>query len=136
MEPMNQVMGIKFDQVEKMTGLPEYRNGGLFVDLGVLTLKKEDYERGLAQQDQSGAEKVPKFAAFDPVVVEWRALTIVLLDMTAQKIRENLGLSKEELQLASILEGGTWKAGREIAAQLRPQTKGPPIAIISDGTVF
>ncbi|ORY02648.1 DUF1688-domain-containing protein [Basidiobolus meristosporus CBS 931.73] len=136
MEPMTKVMGIKFEQVQKMTGLPEYRNGGLFVDLGVLTLKDNDQERGLAQSDQSGKETVPKFAPFDPVVVEWRALTIVLLDMTAEKIREKLGVNSEELQLASILEGGTWKAGREIAAQLRPQTKGPPIAIVSDGTVF
>ncbi|PLZ53845.1 DUF1688 family protein, partial [Fischerella thermalis] len=34
-----------------------------------------------------------------------------------------------------ILQGGTWTAGRKIAAQLR--TGGiPPIQIESDGTVF
>ncbi len=36
----------------------------------------------------------------------------------------------------SLFNLGTWKAGREIAAKLRPDTKGPPIEVISDGTVF
>jgi len=34
-----------------------------------------------------------------------------------------------------VLEGGSWAAGREIAAKLRPGG-GPPFTIISDGTVF
>jgi len=38
--------------------------------------------------------------------------------------------------LPKVLEAGTWKLGREIAAELRPDSKGPPINIISDGTVF
>jgi hypothetical protein len=38
------------------------------------------------------------------------------------------------MPLACVLEGGTWSAGRRIAAQrLRG---GPPLNIVSDGTVF
>lgn len=40
------------------------------------------------------------------------------------------------LTLAQILESATWKGGREIARQKRPETGGPPIEIESDGTVF
>jgi hypothetical protein len=39
------------------------------------------------------------------------------------------------LPLARILQGGTWAAGRTIAKRLRPDG-GPPLKIISDGTVF
>jgi hypothetical protein len=69
------------------------------------------------------------------VVVEWRSLTIVLLDRLAARIRQKLGLSADELPLMKVLEGGTWSAGRRIARQLRPDGS-PPIAIASDGTVF
>jgi uncharacterized protein DUF1688 len=41
----------------------------------------------------------------------------------------------DELPLARILEGGTWAAGRAVAAELRPGGP-PPIRIRSDGTVF
>ena len=37
--------------------------------------------------------------------------------------------------LASILEGGTWAAGRAIAFARRPDGA-PPLKVISDGTVF
>jgi hypothetical protein len=39
------------------------------------------------------------------------------------------------MPLASVLEGGTWAAGREIARRIRPDG-GPPLSIVSDGTVF
>ncbi|KAH6570839.1 hypothetical protein BASA62_004141 [Batrachochytrium salamandrivorans] len=86
--------------------------------------------------DRKGPESVPRFNVFDDAVVEWRALTVGLLDMVADCVRKRLGLSKDQLPLAKVLEAGTWKAGREIAASLRPITRGPPIDIISDGTVF
>ncbi|CAG8667683.1 272_t:CDS:2, partial [Racocetra persica] len=141
-EPMIKILGITFKGLEQMTGLPEYRNGGLFVDTGVLTLKQLDVERGikyykqnsLTSGIQSEAEIVPMFEADDSVVVEWRAMTVILLDKVAEEVRNKLGLSKEQLSLAQVLEAGTWKAGREIAASLRPITRGPPIAIKSDGT--
>ena len=71
----------------------------------------------------------------DPWVVEWRALTVALLDELAPLVREALGASAADLPLARILEGGTWAAGRQIAAERRPGG-GPPVVIDSDGTVF
>ncbi len=69
------------------------------------------------------------------IVVEWRALTVAGLDMIAEEVRQQLGLDRAALPLAKVLEGGTWAAGRRIAAQKRPDG-GPPIRLISDGTVF
>ncbi|MGH6916785.1 MAG: DUF1688 family protein, partial [Geminicoccaceae bacterium] len=69
------------------------------------------------------------------VVVEWRALTVALIDELAGGIRKKLGMSVAELSLPKILEGGTWSAGRKIAAELRPGG-GPPLQVISDGTLF
>ena len=48
MQPMSKLIHIHFAGAELMTGLPEYRNGGLFIDTGLLTLKPEDEQRGLA----------------------------------------------------------------------------------------
>ncbi|KAJ2767553.1 hypothetical protein IWQ56_003282, partial [Coemansia nantahalensis] len=112
---------------ESLTGLPEYRNGGLLVDMGVLELNAADRERGLAA---GGA--VPQFDGGDPVIVEWRALTVVLLDKVAELVRQKCGLPDDaipDMFLARVLEGGTWKAGREIAARLRGDSKDPPINI-------
>src|ERR1700760_2539723 len=47
MVPMTKLLNVHFAGAELMTGLPEYRNGGLLVDTGLLTLKKADAERGL-----------------------------------------------------------------------------------------
>jgi hypothetical protein len=105
-----------------LTGLPEYRNGGLLVDLGVLVPKHDDVR---------GAIHAPG----DEVIVEWRALTVALIDRVAQGVRERLGKSPVQMPLASVLEGGTWAAGRAVAARLR-EGGGPPIRIASDGTVF
>ncbi|KAJ3104311.1 hypothetical protein HDU97_009387 [Phlyctochytrium planicorne] len=127
MEPLG-LLGIKFEGLENMTGLAEYRNGGLFVDFGVITLKP-------AVKATFGSQ-IPVFNVYDDAVVEWRALTVGLLDKVGKSVREKLGMSEEELPLVKVLEAGTWKLGREIAAKLRPSTKGPPIEIISDGTVF
>ncbi|KAJ2363338.1 hypothetical protein H4S02_011147, partial [Coemansia sp. RSA 2611] len=113
-----------------------YRNGGLFVDMGVLTLRDADRQRGLMQ----GSGGVPHFNGFDPVIVEWRAMTVVLLDRVAEIVRQKCcdasGCPVPDMFLSRVLEAGTWKAGREMAARLRPDTKDPPINIISDGTLF
>ncbi|KAG6845150.1 hypothetical protein H0H87_012946 [Tephrocybe sp. NHM501043] len=128
-EVLQKVAKWKIDGLEDLTGLPEYRNGGLLVDLGVLTLKS-----GLLPIDpKSGLPKVPPS---HPAIVEWRALTVIELDRIANTIRTKLGLTAEQLTLAQVLEGATWKGGREIAKQKRPETNGPPIEIESDGTVF
>jgi hypothetical protein len=110
--------GVRVDGVEALTGLPEYRNGGLFLDTGVLALR------------DPGAAGRP-LAVGDPVVVEWRALTVALLDRVAARVRTALGV---DLPLACVLEGGTWAAGRALAQRLRAGA--PPLAIASDGTVF
>lgn len=120
-EPLQQA-GVGVSGVDGLTGLAEYRNGGLFVDAGVLALK-----------DPTEAER--PHAVDSTLVVEWRALTVALLDDVAALIRSRLGLTPEQFPLAKALEGGTWAAGRRIAREKRPGGA-PPIAVISDGTVF
>lgn len=108
--------------VDGLTGLPEYRNGGLLLESGVLSLK-----------DPADAEKA--HAVDSALVVEWRALTVALLDRIAEIIRTKLGFSAEEFPLAKVLEGGTWATGRRLA-RARRSDGSPPLTIISDGTVF
>jgi hypothetical protein len=131
MVPFQRVLGMQWINAESLTGLAEYRNGGLFVDLGALTLKKEALDRGLKESGQ----ELPLFDVGDDVIVEWRAMTVVLLDVVYTMIlaRMDNGI---HLTMAQVLEAGTWKSGREIAAQRRPKTKSSPILIKSDGTVF
>jgi len=126
---MEKILNWKVLGLEDMTGLPEYRNGGLFVDLGVLSLR-EDLELGPFLPKGS---QIPRFSPSHPAIIEWRALTVILLDRTADGLRTKLGAS---LTLPQILESATWKGGREIAKIKRPETAGPPIEIESDGTVF
>ena len=114
--------GIAVGGLDALTGLPEYRNGGLLIDAGVLVPSRP---RKLAK---------PMTPA-DPWIVEWRALTVALLDDLAPMVRTLLGVSADALPLACILEGGTWAAGRAIAAELR-KTGAPPVTVDSDGTVF
>jgi hypothetical protein len=120
-EPL-QWSGIRVTDIDGLTGLAEYRNGGLFVDAGVLKLRDPD----------QAARPNPVDSA---LVVEWRALTVALLDRIAPLVREQLGLTAEAFPLACVLEGGTWGAGRRLARDKRPDA-GPPIAVTSDGTVF
>ena len=68
-------------------------------------------------------------------VVEWRALTLALIDRLADRVRDKLQLTSEQLPLAKVLQGGTWSAGRLLARQLR-RDGGPPLRVISDGTLF
>jgi hypothetical protein len=121
-EPL-QWAGIEVVNIDGLTGLAEYRNGGLFVDTGVLALR-----------DSADARQAHPVGS--PLVVGWRSLTVALLDRLAPMVRERLGVSAKAFPLACVLEGGTWAAGRRIARQLRPDDGGPPITVISDGTVF
>lgn len=114
--------GISVHDIDGLTGLAEYRNGGLFVDGGVIVPRDEKI---LAE----------KHSPDSPVVVEWRALTVALLDELAPLVRAELHKSADEFPLAKMLEGGTWAAGRRLARERRTDG-GPPLAIISDGTVF
>jgi hypothetical protein len=108
--------------MEQLTGLPEYRNGGLLLDLQVLTLK---------DMAAVSKEHLPQ----SELVVEWRALTVYLLDKIAADVRTFMGKRSEEMPLATILQGGTWSAGRRIAKKLRSEG-GSPLLIRSDGTIF
>lgn len=121
LEPL-QELGLHITDLNQLTGLSEYRNGGLCLDLGLLEPKQDEVLSKPHTPDST-------------VIVEWRALTVILLDRIAETLRSRLGKTEEELPLAKVLEGGTWAAGRKIAAQLRPGGI-PPIQLISDGTVF
>ncbi|KAK0720153.1 hypothetical protein B0H67DRAFT_486877 [Lasiosphaeris hirsuta] len=145
MQPMQSIMKIQFAGQDLLTGLPEYRNGGLFIDLGVLTLKLDDQQRGLQHYTEycqrtgsSGIEVAPMFKPDDDVIVEWRGVTVGFLDILCTEVNKALQkeLAGNELNLAQVLEAGSWKGGREIAEVSRPNTKEPPILIDSDGTVF
>ncbi len=120
-EPL-QWCGIAVSDIDGLTGLSEYRNGGLFVDCGVLQLR-----------DPADAARAHEVAS--TLVVEWRALTVALLDRLANDMRRRLNMDEKALPLAKVLEGGTWAAGRVIARRLRADGS-PPLKVISDGTVF
>jgi hypothetical protein len=113
--------GWSVEGLDELTGLAEYRNGGLFVDSGVL-IPKSNVD--LTRSYEPGSE----------LIVEWRALTLALLDRVAEKVRSRLGRSASELPLVKILEGGSWAAGRVLARERRGGA--PPIKFKSDGTVF
>lgn len=115
--------GLQITALDALTGLPEYRNGGLFIDMGVLRPKRDEL---LTVAQDAGSE----------AIVEWRALTVILLDQLADRIRTQLGMTPAQLPLARVLEGGSWSAGRRIAKRLRPDTGGPPVRLESTGTVF
>jgi hypothetical protein len=116
--------GIQFVDKWLLTGLAEYRNGGLFIDSGLLkTVDPEALSR--------------EYKVDDEFVVEWRALTVALLDRTAVGVWDRLGVTQTQMPLASVLEGGTWQAGRDIATELRGADGAPPpVMIISEGNVF
>jgi hypothetical protein len=113
--------GVEVIELDGLTGLPEYRNGGLLIDSGVIVPRDP---RLLA----------PLWKPSDEPIIEWRALTVTLLDELAPMVRERLGPAAAGLPLAAILEGGTWAAGRQIALERRDGS--PPLRIDSDGTVF
>ncbi len=79
----------------------------------------------------------PDFSLTAPAepIVEWRALTVALLDRLAERVREALGPGAAALSLGQVLQGGTWQAGRELAREHRPDS-GPPIRVASGGTLF
>jgi len=120
-EPL-QGAGLRVIGLNELTGLAEYRNGGLFLDCGVI----EPRDPAIVHR--------PLDALSEPVV-EWRALTVTLLDRLAVLVRERLGMNASGFPLASVLEGGSWAAGREIAFERRKDGS-PPLTIVSDGTLF
>ncbi len=121
MEPIQEA-GLPFENPDDLTGLPEYRNGGLFLDLEILVPREPG---ALAKA----------YRPEDLFLIEWRALTVALLDELAPRVRQRLGVTATEFPLVKLLQAGTWQAGREVAAEKRPGGA-PPLNIESDGTVF
>lgn len=121
LEPLQRA-GIQVRDVGALTGLPEYRNGGLLVDMAVLI-------------PRDGTSLQRAHAVAGPFVVEWRALTVALLDQLVPQVAQRLRLAADSLTTARVLEGGTWAAGRRIARERRADG-GPPFQILSDGTVL
>jgi hypothetical protein len=114
--------GVEVAGLDELTGLAEYRNGGLFLDCGVI------------EPRNPSLLKRPLDASSEPVV-EWRALTLALLDRLGPRVRERLGKNTRDFPLACVLEGGSWAAGREIAFERRGDGRAP-LTIVSDGTFF
>jgi hypothetical protein len=121
LEPLEEA-GLAVTGLDELTGLPEYRNGGLLLDLGLIAPTQDDFLRRT-------------HTVGDEAVVEWRALTVIALDRIADSVRRELRVSADAFPLARVLEGGTWAAGRRIAAERR-DGGGPPVSVASDGTVF
>ncbi|MGB0452113.1 MAG: URC4/urg3 family protein [Bacteriovoracaceae bacterium] len=120
-EPIEEA-GFKILNPHHLTGLAEYRNGGLLIDKGLISLRDPEL---LKVSHKPSSE----------IIIEWRALTITLLDQIADIVRESLGFSAKEFPLAKVLEGGTWWAGRKAAKEKRSDGT-PPLKLDSDGTVF
>jgi hypothetical protein len=120
-EPL-QHAGFGITDIDRLTGLAEYRNGGLMLDSGLLTLREP-------------ANMQVSRPVHSELVVEWRALTVALLDELLPLVRERLNVPKQDFPLGAMLEGGTWAAGRKLAREKRP-SGAPPLTIVSDGTVF
>ena len=120
-EPLEE-LGIDIVGLDSLTPLAEYRNGGLLIDCGLI---KPKHDAVISQAHPGSSE----------VITEWRALTVALIELLATRLRDKLDLSPLDLPLAKVLEGGTWAAGRRIARERRPDG-GPPITLLSDGTLF
>lgn len=114
LEPLSQ-HGIVITNIKQLTGLPEYRNCGLMLDSGVLELKDPKFK------DMTHAPE-------SELIVEWRALTVILLDQIAKIVAEKLRKTTVEFPLIRVLEGGTWWSGRAIAQKLRDDG-GPPLKV-------
>src|SRR5204862_2223969 len=95
--------GIMVTDRDHLTALPEYRNGGLLLDTGVLQLVE-------------AADAARTWDVGNELVVEWRALTVALLDELAPLVRARL--AAPALPLACLPRGGPWGAGRGPAGGL------------------
>jgi hypothetical protein len=120
-EPLESA-GVAVCNIQELTGLAEYRNGGLFVDMGVM-------------MPRDSAAWTKSHVVSSPFVVGWRSMTVALLDRIAPLVGARLGLDPEKFPLPRVLEGGTWAAGRLVAREKRADG-GPPFQISSDATVF
>jgi hypothetical protein len=120
-EPL-EAAGLAVEPLHELTALAEYRNGGLLIDLGVI-------------RPRAAIDPALRHDVGSELIIEWRALTVALMDPLVGLVREKLGLASS-FAMPQLLQGGTWSAGRKIAHALRPPEGPPPIAVEADGTVF
>ena len=114
--------GLFMTNSKELTGLADFRNGGMMLDSGLLEFKDPHLKQKIHHID-------------DGVIVEWRALTLVLLDELAPLVAEKLGKSPLEFPLAKVLEGGIWWAAKILAQKLREDAS-PPLKIAHNGFLF
>ncbi|KIW23094.1 uncharacterized protein PV07_11320 [Cladophialophora immunda] len=130
--PFVKILHTRWENMELGTGLPEYRNGGLFVDMGVLSLKEDTLSVG----QRASGQILPVYDATSDTIVEWRAMTVALLDRLHEIISKEFAAQGITISMAQMLEAGSWKTGRELAATKRPKSRSSPILIAGDGTLF
>ncbi len=112
--------GLRVTELEALTVLPEYRSGGLLLDTGALELV-----------DPAAAGRLHTPA--EPLIVEWRALTVALYDEIVPSLRE--AAASKTTCAPGLVELAIWTAGRRLAHRRCPNGT-PPLAVESDGTVF
>lgn len=110
--------GVSVADLDQLTGLAEYRNGGLFWDTGVV-------------RPRSAAVTEVSHDVASSLVVEWRALTVALLD----RLRAHVRAAVDRPVDAAEIEAASWLAGRKLA-RLRRGDASAPLSIASDATVF
>ena len=109
--------------LDELTALPEYRNGGLLIDLGVICPRQPI--------DLRRPHKVS--------VGDRRRMARADRDADGPIARRRCGTNSGSITtftLPQMLQGGTWSAGRKIALTLRPPGGPSPLPILADGTVF
>jgi hypothetical protein len=121
LEPL-ETAGLAVERLDELTALPEYRNGGLLVDLDVI-------------RPRAAIDRQARHDVASEFVVEWRALTVALMDSLLDLVRKELGVGSS-FTMPHMLQGGTWAAGRKVARELRPPDGPSPIPVAADGTVF
>jgi hypothetical protein len=99
--------GIAVTDLDGLTGLPEYRNGGLFIDTGLLAFRDP-------------ARAARPHSVDSTLVVEWRALTVALLDRVADEVRRKLGCQPETSRWPKC-----WKAAPGQPAAVSRGRSGP-----------
>ena len=115
------MQGVHILDLEGLSALAECRNAGLLLDWGLIELR---------DQNLLGQE----FPSHDPLIVEWRALSIACIQLLTSTLCSRLRLSVKELCVNQVLEG-TWQLGRTLAKEKRPSTGNPPILIYNDGAI-
>ncbi|KAJ7604822.1 hypothetical protein DFH06DRAFT_1349083 [Mycena polygramma] len=107
-EPLERVLGWRIADGDLQTGLPEYRNGGIRTRLGE-SGTKSNYRAATARRCDGSPAR-----AAQPFGLEWRAMTVVLLDRTHLAIRT--ALPAPTLTLAQAFESATWAGRRDCRA--------------------